>query len=306
MDKVGRNQEDPILEDVLLQELVKPLFDAGMKNKEIISNLKNVHNVDLSLSSLKVRLKKWKWYRSRKSEPPQELISELINQEIINVNRDAGYRRMKSILLQKHHIHVKQSTVVELMKVIDAEGVHLRKKGKLKRRVYYSSGPDETWSYDGHDKLVKFGLAIHGAVDVWSGKFIWLKVFTGNHDPKLIAKNFVESIVPLKRFPYSVRSDCGTETVIVSSVIQAMHLCLSTGVDCAESVKYVPSTRNQKIESAWSRYLKAIGKNIQDTLQFGFENRLYNEKDQLENFIFLYVWIPFVQRELDNYSNQVK
>ena len=52
MDKVGRNQEDPILEDVLLQELVKPLFDAGMKNKEIISNLKNVHKVDLSLSSL--------------------------------------------------------------------------------------------------------------------------------------------------------------------------------------------------------------------------------------------------------------
>jgi hypothetical protein len=75
-----------------------------------------------------------------------------------------------------------------------------------------------------------------------------------------------------------------------------MHLCLSVGVDCAESVKYVPSTRNQKIESAWSRYnLKAIGKNIQDTLQFGFENRLYNEKDQLENFIFLYVWIPPLQ-----------
>ena len=27
------------------------------------------------------------------------------------------------------------------MKSIDAEGVHLRKKGKLKRRIYYSAGP---------------------------------------------------------------------------------------------------------------------------------------------------------------------
>jgi hypothetical protein len=70
MDKVGRNQEDPISDDVLFKELVKPLFDAGMKNKEIISNLKNVQKVDFSLSSLKLRLKKWKWYRSRKSEPP--------------------------------------------------------------------------------------------------------------------------------------------------------------------------------------------------------------------------------------------
>jgi hypothetical protein len=54
---------------------------------------------------------------------------------------------MKSSLLQKHQIHVKQCTVAGLMKTIDAEGVHLRKKGKLKRRVYYSSGPsgpDET------------------------------------------------------------------------------------------------------------------------------------------------------------------
>jgi hypothetical protein len=71
------------------------------------------------------------------------------------------------------------------------------RKANLKEgSIILLSGPDETWSYDGHDKLVKFGLAIHGAVDVWSGNFIWLKVFTGNHDPKLIAKYFVESIVP--------------------------------------------------------------------------------------------------------------
>jgi hypothetical protein len=84
------------------------------------------------------------------------------------------------------------------MSQIDPDGIALRKKGRLVRRTYYSAGPNETWSYDGHDKLsIKYGLAIHGCVDVWSGKFIWLKVFTGNHNPRLIAKYYLESVLHL-------------------------------------------------------------------------------------------------------------
>lgn len=195
--------------------------------------------------------------------------------------------------------------VYSLLKTVDPDGIDLRKKGKLKRRIYYSVGPDETWSMDGHDKLVKFGLAIHGAVDVWSGKFIWLRVFTSNHEPRLIAKYFVEAIAENKRFPYSIRSDCGTETVEVSSIIKMLHAQIASGVLPEDSYRYVPSTRNQRIESAWSRYLNAIGKNIQDTIQEGFDTRVYNDQDALEKYIFLYVWLPLVQKELDHYARQV-
>lgn len=155
------------------------------------------------------------------------------------------------------------------MKEIDPDGVDLRKKWKLKRRVYYSARPDETWSYDDHDTIVKYGLPIHGCVDVWSGKFIWLKVFTGNHEPKLIAKYFLESIASIGSifqinklgFPYSTRSDCGTETVVAVSLQHAFDNHVNSDVSTTTSHRYVPSTRNQNIESAWGVLFKGYWQN---------------------------------------------
>lgn len=81
------------------------------------------------------------------------------------------------------------------MHAVDPNGMALRKKGKLKRRVYYSGGPNYQWCLDGHDKIIKFGIAIHGCIDAWSGKILWLEAFTGNHDPRLIAKYYLEAVM---------------------------------------------------------------------------------------------------------------
>lgn len=88
---------------------------------------------------------------------------QIIRAEQGGGNGDAGYKAMKQILLLKHGVFAKQyfmlirSTVAEIQKELDPEGVTRRKQGKLKRRVYYAGGPNESWCYDGHDKLVKYG-----------------------------------------------------------------------------------------------------------------------------------------------------
>lgn len=87
-----------------------------------------------------------------------------------------------------------RDTVKDIMTTIDPEGYEFRRKRKLRRTVYYSGGPNDQWCFDGHDKIVKYGFAISGCVDAWSGKIIWLSVFTGNHDPRLIAKYYLEAI----------------------------------------------------------------------------------------------------------------
>ena len=81
------------------------------------------------------------------------------------------------------------------MKQIDPDGFERRKRERLRRRTAYSAGPNEIWSFDGHDKLsVAFGLAIHGCVDWYSGKFIWLNVFTTNHNPQYVAKLYLTEV----------------------------------------------------------------------------------------------------------------
>ena len=51
--------------------------------------------------------------------------------------------------------------------------------------------------------------------------------------------------------------------------------------------------------------MKAIGHALIRCLFEGFESNLYNDNDLLEGFIFRYLWIPFVQRELNLYREQV-
>jgi hypothetical protein len=150
---------------------------------------------------------------------------------------------------------------------VDPDGITMRKRGKLKRRVMWSAGPDHTWSFDGQDKLMPYGnfwlmigLAVHGCVDVASGYLVWLRVDVTNHDPNLIAFYFLQAVKERNRnlllmteIPYSTRSDCGTETVKLVSENYALHDLYETNVPVKEQHRYVKLVHN-KIESCWSRY----------------------------------------------------
>ena len=71
---------------------------------------------------------------------------------------------------------------MELMRVVDAQGVHMRSNRRFSRRNYHSKvwllieevmlfiiilfkGPNYVWHMDGYDKLTPFGFCIHGCVD---------------------------------------------------------------------------------------------------------------------------------------------
>ena len=58
-------------------------------------------------------------------------------------------------------------------------------------------GPNHTFSADGHDKLMgfmryTFPLAIYGWQDVFSGRLMFLKVWTSNSNPKLVGRWYLE------------------------------------------------------------------------------------------------------------------
>ena len=55
--------------------------------------------------------------------------------------------------------------VLEGQRILDPEGVNIRKQRRLKRRLYRNPGPNYAIHVDGYDKLKPYGFAIHGAVD---------------------------------------------------------------------------------------------------------------------------------------------
>jgi len=61
-------------------------------------------------------------------------------------------------------------------------------------------GPNWMWSIDGHDKLMglyknEFPLAIHGCIDSFSRKIIWLRAWPSNNSPELPARLYYEAVL---------------------------------------------------------------------------------------------------------------
>ena len=73
---------------------------------------------------------------------------------------------------------------------IDSERISMRKKETITRREYETNGPFDVFYIDGNNKLKRFGFAIHGCIDGFSRKLIWLFVSTANIDPLVVA-NFL-------------------------------------------------------------------------------------------------------------------
>ena len=64
---------------------------------------------------------------------------------------------------------------------LDPEGVESgRKKKTINRWNYYTDGPGDVYHIDGNDKLKKWSFVIHGGIDDFSRKIIWLVVATTN------------------------------------------------------------------------------------------------------------------------------
>jgi len=76
---------------------------------------------------------------------------------------------------------------MQILRELDPDASALRKARKLQCRSYVSPGPNAKWYVDGYDKLKSYGLPIHGCVDGFSRRIMWLKVRKSNKDPAIPA-----------------------------------------------------------------------------------------------------------------------
>ena len=74
------------------------------------------------------------------------------------------------------------------------------------------------WHTNGYDKLKPFGFWVHGCINGFSRRIMWLEVASTNNDPSIVAKYFLDTIKQIKGSPSIVRADYGTENVKVAGI----------------------------------------------------------------------------------------
>ncbi|WAR23637.1 hypothetical protein MAR_037306, partial [Mya arenaria] len=88
------------------------------------------------------------------------------------------------------------------------EGVVARSRHKLIRRIYRNKGPNVLVPLDEYDKIKRYGLAIHGAIDGW---VLTVSFMVKNNDPKILASYFLEFVTEAEGAPRCIRMDAGCE-----------------------------------------------------------------------------------------------
>ena len=96
--------------------------------------------------------------------------------------------------LWKTGLTVRRDDVRRAILQYDPDGVSRRKRRKLRRRKYFSAGPDNRWHIDGHDKLKSFGFSLHGCIDGFSKRLIWLEVSSSNKKPAIIGQFYLDAV----------------------------------------------------------------------------------------------------------------
>ena len=74
------------------------------------------------------------------------------------------------------------------------------------------------WHIDGYDKLKPFGFAIHGYIDGYSRRIMWLELGTSNNDPTVVVRYFVDCIIEVGGTARIVQVDCGTKNCHVAGI----------------------------------------------------------------------------------------
>lgn len=229
-----------------LHEKVQFYHSLGFNQDEILQYLSELNNVVISKRTLKRVLSSAHLYRRKHYSDLLE-VALFLGGKLETADKLHGYKVMHLQCIQSGYT-VTQETVRLLLQIIDPQGVQLRRRGRLRRRIYSNPGPDFMWHIDSYDKLKPYGICINGCIDGFSRHIIWLEAYSTNSDPAVIASYFMSAVESRKGCPKRIRADMGTE----NGHVENMHKFLRyEDVDefAQRCFLYGSSNYNQRIEA---------------------------------------------------------
>ncbi|KAK4688286.1 hypothetical protein P7C73_g1822, partial [Tremellales sp. Uapishka_1] len=166
----------------------------------------------------------------------------------------------------------------------------------LKRRTYSVAFYNSLWHIDGHHKLIRWKLVIHGGIDGFSRTITFLHA-SSNNQADTVTRLFWEG-VQRHGCPSRVRADFGGENLGVKQLMEE-HRGLGRG-----SFIQGTSTHNQRIERLWVDLQKWCTDSYRLVFEYLEENGMLNIENPVELWCLHFCYIPMLNHSLVWFTNR--
>lgn len=201
----------------------------------------------------------------------------------------AGYVRSLGLRVQRRRVR-------KCLARLDPQNTALRWGIVVSRRVYQVPWPNSLWHLDGHHSLIRWKLVIHGCIDGYSRRIIFLKC-NSNNLAETVLDLFLDAVNrDGDRWPSRIRVDRGVENVLVC---EAMVQFRGEG---RASFIAGPSTHNQRIERLWREVYRCVCHLYYYTFYAMESSGLLNIEDPIQLFTLHTVFIPRINNSLNEFS----
>ncbi|CAB4006490.1 hypothetical protein AWC38_SpisGene3841 [Paramuricea clavata] len=228
--------------------------------------------------------------------------SNLSDAEIDEVLRDYTSRHGRTTgevlimgYLRSRGIHLQRRRVRNSMARIDPENAALRWGAAVYRRRYQVPWANSLWHLDGHHSLIRWGLVIHGCIDGFSRRRIYLHC-SSNNLASTVLTLFLDAIEKDgELWPSRIRVDHGVENVLVC---EAMVEARGEG---RASFIAGPSTHNQRIERLWRDVFRTVSHYFYYVFYAMEDSGILNTTNPLHVFALHIVFLPRINLALQEF-----
>jgi len=228
------------------------------------------------------------------SSLPDDQLDKLVKDYVLNHGEAIGQTYIAGYI-KSLGIRVQRRRIRESLARVDPKNTALRWGIVVSRRTYKVPWPNSLWHLDGHHSLIRWKFVIHGCIDGFSRRRIYLSCYSNNLS-ETVLELFLDAV---KKdggmWPSRIRVDKGVENVLVCDEMVQVR-----GAGRGSFIAG-PSTHNQRIERLWKDVFRCVCMSYYYTFYAMESSGMLNPDNHIHLFALHLVYVPRINKSLSQF-----